>query len=171
MVISLLLGATSANVLNSSLPEQEPIYENEFNLGDDQFYEAHDGLMPMRQNYGSKIIASSQDRQYGYAGARYSSAYNDAQPSMLKRKFDDVCDHLTNTWYNWGLSQEDEDFEDEINDPMTEEDEDQMIQIEEIVDGDEADTEEGEIDPDFEDSEVYDEFDSHRRLKKVRVRY
>ena len=46
---------------------------------------------------------------------------------MLKRKFDDVCDHFTNTWYNWGLSQEDEDFEDEINDPMTEEDEDQMI--------------------------------------------
>lgn len=48
MVISLLLGATSANVLNSSLPEQEPIYENEFNLGDDQFYEARDGLMPIR---------------------------------------------------------------------------------------------------------------------------
>ena len=77
MAIALLLGVTSADGFNSSLPEQEPIYENEFTLDDDQFYESHDGSMPMRQNYGSKIIAS-QDRQYGYAGARYNAAYDDA---------------------------------------------------------------------------------------------
>lgn len=50
-MIALLLGVTSAeDRFNSSLlPEQEPIYENdEFSLGDDQFYEAHDGSMPMR---------------------------------------------------------------------------------------------------------------------------
>ena len=112
MVIALLLGVTSAeDRFNSSLlPEQEPIYENdEFSLGDDQFYEAHDGSMPMRQNYASKIIASSNGHKYGYSGAKYSAAYDDAQPSILKSKFDDVCDMFTNTWYNWGLSEEDGD--------------------------------------------------------------
>jgi len=48
MAIALLLGVTSADGFNSSLPEQEPIYENDFTLDDDQFYESHDGSMPMR---------------------------------------------------------------------------------------------------------------------------
>lgn len=49
-----------------------------------------------------------------------------------------------------------------------------MMEIDEIVDGDEPDTEDG-FEPEFEDSEELGEFASdlqaHRRLKKIKVRY
>ena len=134
---------------------------------DDQFYEAHDGLktnVPSRNqiNYGQIHASGAQ-----YEQARYGAPLGNS--NSLSSKFDDVCNMFKDTWYNWGMQQE-EDGPDDEEEPDIEDDED--LVFEEIVDGDEPDTEEDFNPEDYQEVE-YDEFDSqqHRQLKKVKVRY